>query len=539
MPVRFLLRVSLAVALTQSAFARHDPNIAARLNLDRTNLAARAVYYEPSLETQLPAFEKAYRRFLDQIADNSKMVDRLLAKKQAIVADINRILEPAGLPLSEQYELLVGAAKADLRPNPVFHLVTQKTIKDFLRAGGKLPDFVYDKPTDTVSYLARFEQSSESLSAEQFDIVIPVPSENEFEPKVNRFFDTMTSSLLRRSVLGLAVHEVVEATFIHKVKPQGPYWRWFSDGLADAFAIELLETHLGRETAQAYHSSRNPQDYSDLQKELNLAHWMMLKYCAMRMGGPLESEDRLNIARYAYSMAEVKRLIEDHSLECIRQICTDLAARQTRTSEDLFDVIKQTTGENMQERLAQYQTFTTPQEGTKKYATRFNEASDKKDYEQMLVNLLRVMELHEFQYSPDNLQSWRNAAILLFRMGHADIADEVMHNCVELFSESPVPNGRAAAMETFLVYTLKCSRPLAGGNVAEDLLKIDPDNKIALSVKMLCRAHAGRLAEAKELAQKIVTLTQNDKSPAYQTARRILAIEPNQQNKDAKPDANQ
>jgi len=193
----------------------------------------------------------------------------------------------------------------------------------------------------------------------------------------------------------------------------------------------------------------------------------------------------------------------------------------------------------MKKRLAQYQTFATREQGTTRYATQFNEASSKKDYEQMLVNLLRLMELHEFQYSPNNLQSWMNAAILLFKMGHANVADEVMHNCIELFSESPVPNGRQAAMETFLLYTLKWGRPVAGGNVAEEFLKIDPDNKIALTVKMLCRAHAGRLTEARELAQKIVTLTQNDKSGAYRTARRILAMDPNQSNKSAAPDANQ
>jgi len=249
MPVRFILLVGPVLALTQGAFARHDPNIAAKLNLTRTTLAARTVYYEPSLETQLAAFEKAYRQFLDQAAENAKMVDQMLRKKEAIVADINRILEPADLPVSEQYELLIDVAKANALPNPIFHLATQKTIKDFLRTGGKLPDFTYDKPTDTVRYLPRFKQSSKTASVEHFDIVIPVPAEDEFETMVNQFFQGITSLPICQVNVGLAVHEVVEATFIHKVKPQGPYWRSFSDGLADALASELLKTHFSRETS--------------------------------------------------------------------------------------------------------------------------------------------------------------------------------------------------------------------------------------------------------------------------------------------------
>jgi hypothetical protein len=166
------------------------------------------------------------------------------------------------------------------------------------------------------------------------------------------------------------------------------------------------------------------------------------QYCVFLLGSPIDYEQRLIEARYAYAMHEAQRLIDKHGIDCVRRILDELASAESRTGDDISDAIEKVTGEDMDVRLNRYQSFGTREEGIPKYTAPFNAASENNDYEKMLINLLRVMELHEFQYSPNNLESWGNAAWLLFKMGYEKTGDEVMQNCISLFEHSPVPRLR-------------------------------------------------------------------------------------------------
>ena len=144
--------------------------------------------------------------------------------------------------------------------------------------------------------------------------------------------------------------------------------------------------------------------------------------------------------------------------------------------------------------------------------------------------LFRSMELvQDSPFSFNSLKNYRDAALLLFRLGREQAGDKVMHKCLKLFKESHVPNAYRAGLEQVAVYALECNKPAKAESAANKLLQTDPNNVPCLSVKMLVLAQSGKLTEAKETAIKIQKLVGSKASKASKMAAGILAIDPNQQ----------
>jgi predicted Zn-dependent protease len=83
-------------------------------------------------------------------------------------------------------------------------------------------------------------------------------------------------------------------------------------------------------------------------------------------------------------------------------------------------------------------------------------------------------------------------------------------------------------MEAFLLYALKCNNPRKAYEMAEELLRLKSDDKVALTVRMLVSADSGKVEEAQQIARKIQNLERNQQSLFYQTASKVLTIDPNQ-----------
>ncbi|MHC4501565.1 MAG: hypothetical protein ACYS21_20955, partial [Planctomycetota bacterium] len=477
--------------------AQNDPW--QKLNLSSTNIAGATVHYEKCFEPNLPFFQGAYKGFLEQKSE----VNPLLSRKEKIVEEVNLLLGIEDPNTKAQHRMLAEMSSnlGDIfsKSKPTFYLVTKKTTKDFLRAGGKLPSYKYDKAADLAEYRFELRATNEERSMEGIEVSFPLSGTEEFEEEVTHIFSMFKQVFTGEEAgrMGLAVHEVVELTLVNRVKPQGPYWRWFSDGFANAISVEILEKQLGEQHAQQYSDMLDFSEYEDLEKQINLKYWMAAQYCVFPLGPPIDYEQRLVSARYAYAMLEAQRLIEKHGIDCVHKILDELCGAESRTGADIISAI-------------------------------FNAASKDNDYEQMLINLLRLMELHEFQYSPNNLQSWRTAAWLLFTMGFEKTGDEVMQNCISLFEHSPVPGGREAAMEAFIVYAFKCGKPEKAREVAPELLKTQPESVLALTVEMLTKVRSGEIIEARQMAKKIRALTKSKETVSYKAAAQVLAIEPNQ-----------
>lgn len=512
--------------------AQADPNNWEKLNLSSTTIAGATVHYEKSFEPKLPFFEKEYKKFLAE-KEKGKAISY---KKNQIIADINHILgisEPDSEMQNRLWTWFIGVFSVE---KTIFYVVKQGTIKDFLRAGGQLPNFTYDKSNDIAVYNPEFKTTSKDGPIKDFEFTFPIASNETFEKNVSLIFQILQDAFDRVSLF-VTIHEVIEASLLMYAKPTDQYWRWFSDGFANAITYELLKKHADDRIAEEFAASYDVNEYKDLEKEINLQYWIGLQYCVLQRT-PVEYENKLTNARYAYATVESQRLIKKYGMDCVKKILDEVCTKKSRTGQDLLLAINSVTGENMQHRLSRYQSFNTRKEGIHKYATLFNAASKKKDYAQMFVNLLRVMELRPMLFSPTQLRDFKEAALLLFKLGYEQAGDKVMLNCMQLFEESPILNARQTAMETFIIYALECNNPRKAEKIAEQMLRDKPNHAVSLLVKMLVHAEAGELSGAKQIARKIQSLAKVEKdkrSLSYKAASRILAIDPNQPAADKEP----
>ncbi len=501
-----------------------DTNAWEQLNLSSTSIAGATVYYEKSLEPKLPIFEREYKKFLAE-KESAKTIN---TKKNQIIADINQILGISEPDTEKQDKIwtILGAFSIEKK---TFYLVKKSTTKDLLRAGGQLPDFTYDKASDTVTYNPEFKTTSDDGPIKDFEFSFPIASDETFEKDVSRIFQTLQGALGRGPV-SIMIHELVEVSLVvMRAKPTDPYWRWFSDGFANAITLDILKKYTGAEDAEEFAKAYDVNEYKELEKEINLRYWMGSSFCIKT---PLEYENKLTYARYAYATYEAQRLIEKHGFDCVRKILDEVCTKKTRTGQDILLAIKEATSEDMGQRLSHYQTFETSQEGAAKYAGLFNAASEKKNYEQMLINVIRLLELQDNQILPTSLRLRQKAASLLFKLGHEKAGDEAMHSCVELFKNSGMPLARDAALETFIIYAFNTKNAKKAEKMAEELLKTKPDHLLSLTVQMVVHAEAKRLTEAKQIAKRILNLDKNEQSIAYKTASYVLATDPNQQGPD-------
>jgi len=494
-----------------------------KLNLSSAHIADATVYYEKCFEPKLPIFEKAYKQFVTKMGEKRLTA----AEKGQIIADINQILGITEEDTEWQHRMLTEFLSFFPMAKPTFYLVRRETTKNFLRAGGKLPNFTYDKTTDMAEYRLEFKETSETGPSEDIEVTFPLGSEATFEKEVNQIFEILYKNVFGPGKIGIALHEVVEMSLLKRVRPKDPYWRWFSDGFANAVTYELLKKHISGECADEFVAANDVNHYRDLEKEINLQYWMSLKYCILhRM--PVDCESKLTYARYAYATLEARRLIEKHGMGCVKKILDKLSQKERSTSENLLATIKEVTGEDMQQRLGRYQTFQTRKGGMAKYASLFNAASDKKDYEQMLINVIRLLELQDSQFSSTSLQMRQKAALWLFKLRYEKAGDEVMVSFMEELKRNAPQELYDYFSSGFVIYALECNNPQKAQSAAERVLKKYPDHPPALTVRMQLLADEGKLVEAKKIAQRICALVKEEQSLYYKSASEILAIDPNQ-----------
>ncbi len=329
--------------------------------------------------------------------------------------------------------------------------------------------------------------------------------------------------------MNVAIHEVTEMTLVEGMRPTDPYFRWFSDGFANAITCLLVEKYAGEEAAQEFAAAYDIGKCRHLERELNLRYWMATDSCIHIDPMPVKAEAEFEYARYAYSLVEARAMIDKHGIDCVHRNAEAFRARESRTGADLLDVIRETIGEDIQERLARYQTFSTREEGLAKYDRTFTFTSSlsQKDYETAFVSVMRFMELRGERFSSNHLSNTLFAAVLLAKMGHAEIADGTMQACIKRYSKSTEPKDRLVALEAFVTYALMSERPRVAQQAADELLQRDLGQVRALTVKMLDALQDKNLPRAKAYARRIPQEAQ-DTAPSYsKLAAEILAIDPN------------
>jgi hypothetical protein len=82
-------------------------------------------------------------------------------------------------------------------------------------------------------------------------------------------------------------------------------------------------------------------------------------------------------------------------------------------------------------------------------------------------------------------------------------------------------------MDMFMFYAIKRGKPRMGLEMAEELLKINPEAVLPLTIKMLVYAEDKDIKQAQQIAKKVKTLAHKE-GPSYKAAVQILAADPNQ-----------
>jgi len=491
-----------------------------RLGLRATTVGGMTVRYEKALEPNLPVFERELAKLA---ADRDRLAD-ILARRREIIADIHRILGVTGADPGEPEKTFQEMAGLFARTKLTFYLARTITIKDFLRQGGQLPDFRYDRADDSVTYDARLHRQAGEQPPETWDLWIPIAPDKAFELQIGMV--SQFAQGLGSGMATVAIHEITEMTLLQRARPTDPYWRWFSDGFANAITSVLLEKHAGKEATQELVRGYDPVKYQDLVREINLRYWMLGNYGLYVSNVPVKAESRILYARYTYALLEAQRLIERHGLDCVARILDRIAARDGRGGRDLLAAIEDATGDDLEPRLRQYQDFATVQEGGSKYAAAGKAAAEKKDEESLFVSLMRSMELRGDVFSQRYLQDFLNGALLLFWLGHEEAADEAMQNCLKLYSRDSVPQGREAALEAYVRYALNSHKPQKAEQMADELLAKAPEHVMALVVKMRSSLEDGNRAQAQDYARRVQRLSPEASAP-YRAAAQILAVDPN------------
>jgi hypothetical protein len=507
-----------------SVQAQTDSNNWDKLNLSSKTISGAKVYYEKSFEPNLPFFEETYKHFLEQ----KKKIEIIKSKQKQIITDILSILgikDVNTLNQEKSFSDVVDTfTSINLQP---LYLVKKSTLKDFLKAGGQLPNFEFDKDADQVKYDPKINVTSDSKKPGNLEITFVIESIETFENDIKKnseIFQFLSGGIFSGGI----IHEFTELSLLVRVKSRDPYLRWFSDGVANSVAYELIKKYLGAEEANDFINEYDVNKYEDIKKEINLQYWMYSNFCILSEIKPTKIDERFSIARYAYATYEIQNLIGKYGIECISKILDEISTQASQTGTDILIAIRNVTGEDMYLRMAAYQDFGRRQEGIEKYAKIHNKAKSRKDYEQMVISLLRAHELR----SPSNIQMYIQdyifVSIYLFKMGLEKEAESAMSNCMEFCSMLSLENKRELALDAYIIYAFECDQALKASKQAEELLKLSPDNPDALAVKVFICLENNKPDEAIELAKKIIKNTEDKKSIGYTVATSILSFDPNQ-----------
>jgi len=482
-----------------------------KLNLAAVEVGAVTIHYEKVLEPGVGGAKSAVEKYLADDAEWGRKWDKLIAEK-TVTNGIDRILgwtpdEEVRAARERALSSFVGWSIPGPGKRVHIYFAMRKTVKDYLRAGGALPGFTYDKKKDIASYEGQLPITSGGQQAD-IHFAPPVSDPSEMAGLVSGFVDPWSRK--QRSWLG--IHEVVEASILWRMKTRDAHYRWFSTGFANVIAMRLTAECVGEEVAKAALADSGTARYAALEKDLNLLYWLGKAY---EVETPLESERNLTYARYAYATLEAERIIDAHGIGCVKDIMSRLPA-EGATASDITKAVTDATGEDAGERLKRYQRFETPEKGFQSYQNAGGAALERKDYAGALSCCLRMLELKQ-QYDA-RLYGW--AAECLMRMGREDMADGVFQAQLKQLTPGSAEHW---AIEVELVgYALRTGMPAKAYDAAEDVLAAQPDDVPALAVRLHRLLTSQKEDEAKKTAALILKLDTNPASFFHRKAQEVI-----------------
>lgn len=516
------LMIELCGWVNLPAMAALPESVSAKLGLKETRIAGTTVYYEACFEDKLPVFETLLNRYRESVRDNA--VTRHQHQRTPMLEALNAIVGGDDALFRKQAEIFDDMAEGVDAQIQVFqkaahYLIRRDTIKDYLRKGHTLPNFTYDKQTDTAAYMGSIQIAGDTGLQGVKELTFPLSSVERFEAEVE-FILKMFFVGLQEEFFGTILHEIAEVSIFERMRSSAPDIRWFTDGMANVIAAELLKKHISKDAAEEFLTVYSTTPYQDIEKTILLRYWMQMKYWN---GGkvPVASEEKLNYARYCFATYEAQRLTEAHGIDCVGKIIDVFTVGGKRDGDDLLEAVHQVTGEDLRQRFLRYQHFETPQEGRTHYMQQYRAAKQEKNQANQLFALARLLELSESPYARETLTIRAQLACVLVEMGHPEQGDQFMRDTVKYLSEVD-KEGERIGKKAFMAYAIHADRPQLAADYAEHILTDQPEDLIALTVRMFALWNQGSREEAKELADKIRILEDNPAGPCTLKAERLF-----------------
>ena len=517
---RSFITISIFILLNSVLLAGElEPVVVEKLGLEKTTIDGATVYYEACFVEKLGVFKKEYLSYKELFSDDD--IEQFKSRKEEVYKEIETI---AGKheKLRDIFESTVegmlkvsGVTQKLYIQEPTFFLIKKETIKNYLRQGGKVPNFTYDKESDTAEYMFMFDKETKVA-----ELSIPLTSVEDFDSEIHSVFNMLTD-LQTTILLDVIIHEICEMCLAMRLESKAPYLRWFRDGVAEEMTYAILHKHFGADKAESFLINRSVSKISTPENQVNLQYWLLLRY-TIGNSVPIERESDLTIARYRYSFGEIKRLVDLHGIECITKIIDKFTDFETKDSDALYRAIRDVTGEDLQGRFKKYQTFGSKVDGLKFYVNKFRKSQEDNNPEAMLFNALRSFELHISPIHPSSWTTRKTISILLYRMGHKGLADEGMNDFVDYVSEFKIEQAAVDARRNFMAYAIATNRPELGYDYAREVLEINSKETISLAIVMLKYAKEKNFEEAKKTAQQICDIVPDESSSFNRMAKQIL-----------------
>jgi hypothetical protein len=504
-PGRAVWLLCLVVNLASASQAGRPDDPWAPFDLVTIETEVATIRLEPELLEHREAIVERVTEFVTAVRGRAVARERFAERSDEITGRVNATLgfEPDAIQAAQQQVMIAGFLRLMsvyfAEPDELdIRVVLQDTVKAHLRDGGSLPGFTYDPETDRCTYKwsveARgdFEGLYEALKLKEFPLLLTGPDELS-EPLRVDVLDTMTTV-----DVGVWLHELFEVSINLMLEPHDPHFRWFGDGMANALALELLrELEMTSDTLE---QSTDISRFAHLKGQVNLRYWPGAAYA---IESPLESERELSLARYAYATHEATRLIEAHGVDAVRTIMVDAAKLDAMKVDGLIEVINGVTGENMAERLAQYQSFATVPAGASVYHREAMEADAVDDWERAFVNVARLSELALTKEYVPNL--YYQAAGVLAEGGHAEAGAEILQQQIKtLRANGAKPGEVLQVMTLFVFYAVSVDLPSLAYTEAETLLRVSPTHLSSMIVWAHWLVEADQHEEAAQLARKVI-----------------------------------
>ena len=392
----------------------------------------------------------------------------------------------------------------------IIYMMEREQLKDKLRQDVKLPYFQYKDDEDKVNYEWRWDAQGDHAHL-SIPLIIPIPLEAQDAASSAKVFFNVISQVSQQFSMGLALHEVIELCILNRLKPGDPWWRWFSDGYANALAIHLLEKHIGQEQAAMFAQLFEPEKHGENRNKVNLLYWP---------GGynveidSLPHDGQIKTQRYCWATHEARRIMNKHGPQVVARILEKATGNPPTTLEQLAKAMYEVTGEDPRQQLLQYQTYQTIEQGHQQFMRTYQQAANRGDKSTAAYALLRAIEL-----AGDDPHRFRQGLLALHNHGTARKAFALFKQRVDLAMSFDHEDDQVAWLQSFLQYANQTRTVGLASEEIDFLYDLQPDNAWAIYFKAINLARQKQYQESANLAQRLAS---PDYSPMMREKAQIL-----------------